>query len=140
MMATTANVMSELPPGLLLVGLVAFMTLAGFALARRRVLLLAGGDRRRLRSLPHEYALAAALWIALPAALLWAVFHAVSVAQPWAQIAILAAALAGFAPALRQADPAHHARRTVERALLALLMLAASVAILTTRDCAVDAV
>ncbi len=52
--------------------------------------------------------------------------------QSWMAIVVLVLALGGAALALRAADPAFRARNVVERGILVLLIVAASLAILTT--------
>ncbi len=119
------------------------LSIVGYELGRRRVLILAGARRRDLHSRPQYHGLYVALWCAIPgigAAILWLV------ARPWlgrivalpdtngATTAIVAAiaGITGLAIAHRRIAPPLRARIAVERIARAVMLIASTVAILTT--------
>jgi phosphate transport system permease protein len=105
---------------------------ASFALGRARALASAGGDTRALHSLPRHYGWASVLLTLVPALALFASLQVAAPPTPAGTLAVLALALAALAWALRRMRPGFRARQTVERGVLTLLILAASVAIATT--------
>ncbi len=216
--------LSFLSDPIMLVLIVLVIAVAGYVVARKRAMVRAGGDARRLHSLPNYYGMTAAMFVAIPALgvmMIWllaqpmmiqntivpmlpadlavssgttslilsdvnrvadgldlAVESGVLTVQEiaamrddpsnlrgilgdvgvalgsevepyvlaaaeqtrlldtrWGVIrtfAVLGLAFAGLAVAVRAADPDFRARNVVERGMLALLILAASLAILTT--------
>ncbi|MCL3883212.1 phosphate ABC transporter permease subunit PstC [Marivita sp. GX14005] len=104
----------------------------GFALGRARALASAGGDIRALHSLPGHYGWATVLFTLVPALSLLALLTMAAPLTPAGTVAVVALALAALAWSLRRIAPDFRARRTVERGVLVLLVLAACVAIATT--------
>ncbi|WP_289043034.1 phosphate ABC transporter permease subunit PstC [uncultured Aliiroseovarius sp.] len=105
---------------------------ASFPLGRVRALACAGGDSCALHSLPRHYGWASVLLTLGPALVLFVLLEMTAPATPAGSLAVVACALVALAWALRRMHPDFRARQTVERGVLALLMLAACVAIATT--------
>ncbi|RKF16705.1 phosphate ABC transporter permease subunit PstC [Roseovarius spongiae] len=105
---------------------------ASFFLGRARAIACAGGDSRALHSLPGHYSWATVLVTLLPALLLLALLEISAALTPAGTLAVVILALAALAWSLRRITPVFRARATVERGVLALLILAACVAIATT--------
>jgi len=115
------------------------LSVLGYALGRRRALALSGARPRDLHSRPPYHGLYVALWCALPSlaiVVLW------TIAQPWlspevpaaggaAVLAVLVGGL-GLAYAHRRIAPRLRARVAVESAARAIMLVAATVAVLTT--------
>jgi len=128
---------------LVLVITLLLLSTVGYELGRRRVLELAGARLRDLHSRPQYHGLYVALWCLIPglgAAILWLV------ARPWlgriialpdvngattAAVAAIAG-IAGLAMAHRRVAPPLRARIAVERIARAVMLIASTVAILTT--------
>ncbi len=111
----------------------------GFVLGRGRAMASAGGDARRLHSLPNYYGWNVLILTLAPALLVLAAWLlAAPAAEPGTSIAyaktglVLALAAAGFLTALGRTNSDFRARNVVERSVLYLLILCASIAILTT--------
>ncbi len=107
----------------LLLLIVPILAALGFMLGRARALAVVGNDARRLHSRPHLHGATAAIYAVIPAIL------GLSFGS-WPIAAVLGAAGMGFA--LWQITPDTRARNVVERVILALLIAASTVAILTT--------
>jgi len=128
---------------LVLVVTLLLLSIFGYELGRRRVLALAGARLRDLHSRPQYHGLYVALWCAIPglgAAILWLV------AKPWlgrivalpdtngaltAAVAAIAG-ITGLVIAHRHIAPPLRARIAVERIARAVMLIASTVAILTT--------
>ena len=128
-------------PIIWLFSLVMAVTALGFFLGRQRALIGGRGDVRSLHSLPNFYGSFVALCIFLPSVCMLLVWEALQVwleAVPaghqtdWRMILVMGTALVMFLAGLRKVTPQFRARNVVERVLLALLIAAASLAILTT--------
>ena len=122
-------------PVLWIVITVLALAAVGFLLARGRALAAAGGDLRKLHSLPNYYGWHAALLTLVPALLVLAAWLALAPAAAGSTVqAAVAIGLAGlgFLYGLSRAAPEFRARNAVEAGVLGLLILAASIAILTT--------
>ena len=108
---------------------------AGFWLGRGRALALSHGDARKLHSLPSYYGWSVVLFTlgpglaVLSAGLLMAPGRG---AAPAMTAAVIGLAVLGLVSAVRRIGPDYRARNIVERGVLALLILCASIAILTT--------
>ncbi|MDS9467612.1 phosphate ABC transporter permease subunit PstC [Paracoccus sp. MBLB3053] len=110
------------------------MAAAGFVIGRSRVLAAAGGDSRKLHSRTSYYGWNIALFTAVPALFLIAIWL---FAQPgvdrWVLAAVsLALAVAGLGLSLSRTAPDFRARNAVETFVRGLLILCSSIAILTT--------
>ncbi|MEZ5798885.1 MAG: phosphate ABC transporter permease subunit PstC [Paracoccaceae bacterium] len=110
----------------------------GFVLGRQRALSVAGGDARRLHSLPVYYGSSVLLFTAIPALILLA---AIAFLHPWLGAAatgpvpavlVLLAALVGLAIATLRITRDQRARNIVEQAVKALLIGCSLIAVLTT--------
>ena len=117
--------------------LVLALAVAAYVLGRGRALAAAGGDARRLHSRPVYYGWNAALYTLIPALLLLAFARIAAPLLPAGMgtviaAAVLAAAVAGMAFALRRTTPEFRARNVVEQVVKAGLILCSSVAIATT--------
>ncbi|MFV0292394.1 MAG: phosphate ABC transporter permease subunit PstC [Paracoccus sp. (in: a-proteobacteria)] len=104
--------------------------LLGYVMARSRVLLLTGGDPRRLHSRPGYYCWHVALMTVVPAFLLLFLLWAVSLPGYGFVAPILAIGGMGFA--LSRVSPEFRARNSVERFVRMLLIGCSTVAIATT--------
>ena len=126
-------------PILVLIVTLLLLSGLGYELGRRRVLALAGGRVRNLHSRPQYHGLYVALWCVLPGlgtAIIW------FAAQAWLKLpganGVIGAALAasagiiGLAIAHRRIAPPLRARIAVERLVRAIMLIASTVAILTT--------
>jgi phosphate transport system permease protein len=122
-------------PVLWIIVTVLVLAAGGFLLARGRALATVGGDQRKLHSLPNYYGWHAALLTLVPALLVLAAWLALA---PGAAGSIFQAAVAiglaglGFLYGVSQTAPDFRARNAVEAGVLGLLILAASIAIVTT--------
>lgn len=114
--------------------LVLALAVAGFFTGRSRVVAAAGGDSRQLHSRPNYYGWNIALFTAVPALFLIAIW---TFAQPDANrvlvagVALILAAL-GMGWSLMRTAPDFRARNTVESFVKVMLILCSSIAILTT--------
>jgi phosphate transport system permease protein len=128
---------------LVLIVILLLLSILGYELGRRRVLALAGAHVRELHSRPQYHGLYVALWCALPGLGIaggWLVLHpwladAVSLsANPGTVAAGLAAiaGITGLALAHRRIAPSLRARIAVEHIARAVMLIASTVAILTT--------
>ena len=132
-----------------LVLILAALSAGGYVAARARALALAGGDRRRLASLPGFYGQNAALGVLVPALAVLAaglVLDRLALRTPgfgwWAGVEArtpgltswlaAAAGAAGLAWAIARTRVGYRARVAAEGWVMALLVAAASIAILTT--------
>ena len=109
----------------------------GYFLAKARALQVAGGDIRKLVSLPNQHALNTALATAIPpaaAVLLFALYARLSEGDPnWLfSLFILGLGISGFALSLIGITTESRARTYAERWILGLLIFASSIAIMTT--------
>ena len=104
----------------------------GYLAGRRRAIASAQGDSRRLHSLPGYYGWAAVLLTVGPALLLMCLWLLVGPLGATGAALVLALSIGGLAWAIRRGDAPFRARIIVERAVLALLMLASTIAIATT--------
>lgn len=114
--------------------LVLALAVAGFFIGRSRVVAAAGGDSRLLHSRPNYYGWNIALFTAVPALFLIAIW---TFAQPGANrilmtCVVLVVAGAGMALTLIRTTPEFRARNAVEGFVKFLLILCSSIAILTT--------
>lgn len=109
---------------------------AGFVAGRQRALHAAGGDTRRLHSLPGYYGQAVALSTVVPALALLMLLSVASgvVALPdmARSVAVLALAAAGMVWALSRIHVEFRARNVAESFVKAILIACSTVAILTT--------
>jgi phosphate transport system permease protein len=104
----------------------------GYLLGRRRAMVSAQGDSRRLHSRPAYYGWAvvqASLVPALVAMCLWLLVRPLGTIGT---ASVLALSVAGLLWAVRRSDAAFRARNSVERGVLALLILGSCIAIATT--------
>ena len=114
--------------------LVLALAVAGFFVGRSRVLAAAGGDSRKLHSRTNYYGWNIALFTAVPALFLIAIW---TFAQPGANrvllmvVALLLAAVGGGV-SLARTNPDFRARNAVEAFVRFLLILCSCIAILTT--------
>lgn len=114
--------------------LVLALAVAGFFVGRSRVLAAAGGDSRKLHSRTNYYGWNIALFTAVPALFLIAIW---TFAQPGANrvllmvVALLLAAVGGGV-SLARTNPDFRARNVVEAFVRFLLILCSCIAILTT--------
>lgn len=120
--------MSELSTLLVLL----FLGSLGYLAGRKRAIVSAQGDSRRLRSLPGYYGWAAALFTLVPAFLLMCLWLLIRPLGPVGVAFVLVLAIGGLCRALWRGDVEFHARRAVERWIMALLIAASSIAIATT--------
>ncbi|MTH78614.1 phosphate ABC transporter permease subunit PstC [Paracoccus aestuariivivens] len=114
--------------------LVLAMAVAGFVIGRSRVLAAAGGDSRLLHSRTNYYGWNIALYTAVPALFLIAIWL---FAQPGANRILvagvaLAVAAVGLIWSLQRTAPDFRARNAVESFVRGLLIMCSSIAILTT--------
>lgn len=123
-------------PGFLLLLLLVLGGL-GFATGRRRALSLAGGDSRRLHSLPNYYGWFTALMTGFPGLVMVAIWIMI-VGQKRPDLtlllggAILVLAAVGFGFALSRITPDFRARNAAERLVMWLMIGASLIAVLTT--------
>ncbi|SEW09401.1 phosphate transport system permease protein [Cognatiyoonia koreensis] len=115
------------------------LSIAGWFIAKSRALQVSGGDQRKLASLPKQHALNTALSTALPPLALmiaWLVGMRVaseSTGSPTLfHIVTIGLAVAGLALSVLRISPDFRARTASERWVMALLIFASTVAILTT--------
>lgn len=120
--------MSDLPILIILLVLAGFGYLAG----RKRAMVSAQGDSRRLHSRPGHYGWAVVLFTVGPALLLmclWLLLRPLGLAGA---ASVLALSIGGLVWATRRGTADFRARNTVERGVMALLFLASTIAIATT--------
>ena len=122
-------------PLLVIIGL----AIAGWFIAKSRALSVAGGDMRKLSSLPKQHALNTVLSTAIPpiaVILMWAL-----AARIWSEgegsptlfyIVTIGLAVAGLVMSLMRISPDFRARSASERWVMTLLIFASTVAIMTT--------
>ncbi|MFT4014365.1 MAG: phosphate ABC transporter permease subunit PstC [Paracoccus sp. (in: a-proteobacteria)] len=114
--------------------LVLALAVSGYFVARARVLSAAGGDSRKLHSRPSYYGWNVALFTAIPALFLIAIW---SFAQPGANPVLVTAAglilgALGLGWSLSRTAPDFRARNAVEGVVKFLLILCSCIAIVTT--------
>ncbi|KJZ20147.1 phosphate ABC transporter permease subunit PstC [Loktanella sp. S4079] len=113
------------------------LTISGYFLAKTRALQVAGGDIRKLVSLPKQHALNTVLATAIPpvaAILLFSVYNRLTEGTgSWLfTLVVIALAVTGFALSLIGIKVQTRARTFAERWILGLLIFASTIAILTT--------
>ena len=114
--------------------IVVVLAIAGYLLARMRAVSTAGGDSRRLHSRPGYYGWNAALWTAVPAVVviaLWRFFQPDLNRELLFAVAMVLAAL-GLIGSLMRTRPEMRARNIVEDFIQGALIVCSSIAILTT--------
>ena len=114
--------------------IVVVLAIAGYLLARTRAVSTAGGDSRRLHSRPGYYGWNAALWTAVPAVVviaLWRFFQPDLNRELLFAVAMVLAAL-GLIGSLMRTRPEMRARNIVEDFIQGALIVCSSIAILTT--------
>lgn len=111
----------------------------GFFVAKKRALQVAGGDIRKLVSLPTQHAINTVLSTALPplvVIMVWSLINKlmeVESAPVWPFLILtIGLAITGFAFSLLRIAPEYRARVAAERWIMGLLIFASSIAILTT--------
>ncbi|MFV0493219.1 MAG: phosphate ABC transporter permease subunit PstC [Pseudorhodobacter sp.] len=117
--------------------LVLVLGVMAFFIARHRVLASVAGDGRRLHSLPSSYGWYAVILTVLPAFVFLAIWEATRTTMggsaPVLRILFVSGvALLGLVGGLRNCHPGFRARNYVERVILGLLILASTIAVLTT--------
>ncbi|MEX1661365.1 phosphate ABC transporter permease subunit PstC [Thioclava sp. 15-R06ZXC-3] len=108
------------------------LAVTGFAMGRAKALRSVGGDRRLLHSLPFYAGALIAMASFIPALIMLVLLLALQASSLLLTGATILAALVGFAISLRLISQDFRARNAVEAGVRALLIAAASVAILTT--------
>ena len=117
--------------------LIFVLAVIGFFVAKSRAMQVAGGDIRRLSSLPKQHALNTLLSTAIPAAaaaLLFALYARVSGSEPgWLfSLVVIGLGVTGFALSLMGIKTDSRARTAAERWILGLLIFSSTIAIMTT--------
>jgi len=131
---TLETIMQSLTlPLLVILGL----TITGYFLAKTRALQVAGGDIRKLVSLPKQHALNTVLATAIPplaAIVLFSLYRRLAEAEgSWLfTLVVIALAVTGFALSLIGIKTETRARTFAERWIMGLLIFASTIAILTT--------
>ncbi|WP_394182142.1 phosphate ABC transporter permease subunit PstC [Yoonia maritima] len=113
------------------------LTITGYFLAKTRALQVAGGDIRKLVSLPKQHALNTVLATAIPplaAIVLFSLYRRLAEAEgSWLfTLVVIALAVTGFALSLIGIKTETRARTFAERWIMGLLIFASTIAILTT--------
>ena len=120
------------------------LAFAGYFLARKRALGIAGGDISTLTSLPHQHGLNTAMSTLLPplaVMLVWAIGARIGARSDVAlvpenptmvYIILIGLAVTGFGLSLMRISTSFHARTASEGWIMSLLIFASTVAILTT--------
>ncbi|MBS0564864.1 MAG: phosphate ABC transporter permease subunit PstC [Proteobacteria bacterium] len=119
----------------LLLLLLVILALGSFLAGRARALMVAGGDARRLHSLPAHHGLNLMLAFALPSAVAlagWLLARPAAAPGPAAMLAIPAIGLAAAASLWLTMRPESRARNEVEAAAKGFLILCSVIAIATT--------
>lgn len=108
------------------------LSVCAYGLGRARALATAGGDIRKLHSLPGHYGWAA-VQVTLAAGLaVLLLMRLAGLSDPVAVIAALVAALAGLVWSLYRGTACFRARNAVERGVMGFLIFASTIAIATT--------
>ncbi|PRY80611.1 phosphate transport system permease protein [Yoonia maritima] len=113
------------------------LTITGYFLAKTRALQVAGGDIRKLVSLPKQHALNTVLATAIPplaAIVLFSLYRRLAEAEgSWLfTLVVIALAVTGFALSLIGIKTESRARTFAERWIMGLLIFASTIAIMTT--------
>ncbi|WP_106744591.1 phosphate ABC transporter permease subunit PstC [Yoonia maritima] len=113
------------------------LTITGYFLAKTRALQVAGGDIRKLVSLPKQHALNTVLATAIPplaAIVLFSLYRRLAEAEgSWLfTLVVIALAVTGFALSLIGIKQESRARTFAERWIMGLLIFASTIAIMTT--------
>jgi phosphate transport system permease protein len=104
----------------------------GYIAGRKRALVSAQGDSRRLHSLPGYYGWAVVLFTVGPALLLMSLWLLVRPLGPIGIVSVMALAIGGSFWKIRRINADFRARNTVECAIMTLLIVASLIAIATT--------
>jgi phosphate transport system permease protein len=113
------------------------LAVIGFFMAKSRAMQVAGGDIRRLSSLPKQHALNTLLSTVIPpaaAALLFALYARLSGSEPgWLfSLVVIGLGVTGMALSLIGIKVDSRARTSAERWILGLLIFSSTIAIMTT--------